>query len=356
MRGDEPSASTRQRFGALVIDREAHEVTLDGRAVALTKAEFALLSTLAANPRRALSSRDLLRAMWGSEWSADTTALQVHVSRLRAKLNENGSRPRHIVTVHGFGYRFEPEPSVQHAAARLDRLEAMQAGDDIAAFALVSADRRIVGVSSHVERLLGWRPGELEGTVTYDLVHPDDAPGLRSLRERLDAGVPVALIARFRTADGGYRRIEGLVRPVIHAGERVELFVHQWRPAPEDGREHEPGPHATDRPVGHGSLARRIELVVGRDLVLRSVTPREPFLGFDPDEIVGTFFSPTGLDETSLQAFIDALLSTGTLRTVNDVTLLDATGKRITVHQDATIHLDPNGAFDHLVSILTLPG
>ena len=123
MRGDEAGAGMRQRFGALVIDRDAHEVTLDGTPVPLTKAEFALLSTLAANPRRALSGRDLLRAMWGSEWSADTTALQVHVSRLRAKLNENGSRPRHIVTVHGFGYRFEPEPSVSHSAARVDGLE-----------------------------------------------------------------------------------------------------------------------------------------------------------------------------------------------------------------------------------------
>lgn len=103
--------SGKQRFGSLVIDFAAHEVLLDDEVVGLTRSEFALLAALARRPRQAISSRDLLQAMWDEDWESDTTLLQIHVSRLRRKLGESAKRPRFVQTVHGVGYRFEPGPA-----------------------------------------------------------------------------------------------------------------------------------------------------------------------------------------------------------------------------------------------------
>ena len=103
--------SGKQRFGSLVIDFAAHEVLLDDEVVGLTRSEFALLAALARRPRQAISSRDLLQAMWDEDWESDATLLQIHVSRLRRKLGESAKRPRFVQTVHGVGYRFEPGPA-----------------------------------------------------------------------------------------------------------------------------------------------------------------------------------------------------------------------------------------------------
>ena len=96
-------------FGRLVVDTAAREVHRDGELVETTAREFDLLAFLAASPRRAVSREQLLRRVWRSsaEWQDPGTVTE-HVRRLRQKLEVEPARPRHLVTVRGVGYRFEP--------------------------------------------------------------------------------------------------------------------------------------------------------------------------------------------------------------------------------------------------------
>jgi two-component system, OmpR family, response regulator len=90
--------------GRLVLDLDAREVTLDGVAVEITAHELAILHALAERPGRVLSREQLLDLALGSSELAFDRAIDVHVSRLRAKLGDDGRRPRLIKTVRGAGY------------------------------------------------------------------------------------------------------------------------------------------------------------------------------------------------------------------------------------------------------------
>jgi DNA-binding response OmpR family regulator len=96
-------------FDGLTVDARTREVTVGGRAVALTPKEFDLLATLAAAPRQVFSRRQLLSLVWDSapEYQ-DPATVTVHVGRLRQKLEVDPEHPRWIATVWGVGYRFEP--------------------------------------------------------------------------------------------------------------------------------------------------------------------------------------------------------------------------------------------------------
>jgi DNA-binding response OmpR family regulator len=92
-------------FGRLVIDARAHEVRIDGRPVPMPAREFALLYFLAAHPRQAFSRAHLFAELWGDY--GDESTVTTHVRRVREKIEEDPTDPRHIVTVWGVGYRFE---------------------------------------------------------------------------------------------------------------------------------------------------------------------------------------------------------------------------------------------------------
>ena len=221
---------TKQEFGTLVIDRDAHEVTLDGAPLALTLAEFTLLDALTRSPRRALSSEYLMRVMTRSDWVGETHALQVCVSRLRGKLGESGTQPRRVVTVHGFGYRFEPDvsPSLTTVTA-VQRQKVENAQDESSAYVLAAVDRTIVWASDNIEQLLGWTPNALEGTLLYDLVHPDDRPRALAARNDLDAGHAASMVFRLNTSQGGHRVIEALARPIIGPSDVTVAFLGELR-------------------------------------------------------------------------------------------------------------------------------
>ena len=95
------------RAGKLEVDPVAHEARVDGDLVALTAREFDLLVHLMRNPRRAFRREELLSDVWGFTYG-DTSTVTVHVRRLREKVESDPSAPRHICTVWGVGYRFEP--------------------------------------------------------------------------------------------------------------------------------------------------------------------------------------------------------------------------------------------------------
>lgn len=95
-------------FGDLTIDPSAREVRVDGDLVELTRIEFDLLDTLAAAPRRAFGRRVLMAEVWGQDWFGDDHVVDVHLANLRRKIREPAARSRHITTVRGIGYRFDP--------------------------------------------------------------------------------------------------------------------------------------------------------------------------------------------------------------------------------------------------------
>jgi DNA-binding response OmpR family regulator len=95
-------------FGELELDPEAREVKKAGRPLQLTTKEFDLLYFLAGNPRHVFSRDQLMVRVWGYSAALDTGTVTVHIRRLREKIEDDPSRPRHLQTVWGVGYRFSP--------------------------------------------------------------------------------------------------------------------------------------------------------------------------------------------------------------------------------------------------------
>ncbi|MCI0686006.1 MAG: response regulator transcription factor [Sporichthyaceae bacterium] len=94
--------------GPVRLDAERHVVTVNGGPVQLPLKEFELLEFLLRNSGRVLTRMQLIDRIWGSDYVGDTKTLDVHVKRLRAKIEPDPANPRHIVTVRGLGYKFEP--------------------------------------------------------------------------------------------------------------------------------------------------------------------------------------------------------------------------------------------------------
>ena len=93
--------------GDVRLDPERHEVFVRGDAVSLPLKEFELLELLLANAGRVLTRETLIDRVWGPHYVGDTKTLDVHVKRLRAKIEETPSAPRRIVTIRGLGYKYE---------------------------------------------------------------------------------------------------------------------------------------------------------------------------------------------------------------------------------------------------------
>jgi len=111
-RGKEPAAESEPSSGVLVagpvrMDVERHVVAVAGVEVALPLKEFDLLEYLLRNAGRVLTRGQLIDRVWGADYVGDTKTLDVHVKRLRAKVEADPGNPAHLVTVRGLGYKFE---------------------------------------------------------------------------------------------------------------------------------------------------------------------------------------------------------------------------------------------------------
>jgi two-component system response regulator RegX3 len=94
--------------GPVRMDVDRHVVTVSGSAVQLPLKEFELLELLLRNAGRVLTRGQLIDRVWGADYVGDTKTLDVHIKRLRSKIEPEPPTPRHIVTVRGLGYKFEP--------------------------------------------------------------------------------------------------------------------------------------------------------------------------------------------------------------------------------------------------------
>ncbi|HEX5541843.1 MAG TPA: response regulator transcription factor [Micromonospora sp.] len=94
--------------GPVRMDVERHVVTVEGEPVQLPLKEFELLELLLRNAGRVLTRGQVIDRIWGADYVGDTKTLDVHIKRLRSKIEPKPSSPRYIVTVRGLGYKFEP--------------------------------------------------------------------------------------------------------------------------------------------------------------------------------------------------------------------------------------------------------
>lgn len=98
------------------VDRARHEVTVDDRPVELPPKEFELLAVLVEHAGRVLTRNQLIDEVWGSDYVGDTKTLDVHIRRLRGRIEDEPQQPRRIRTVRGVGYRFADRPASEEPA------------------------------------------------------------------------------------------------------------------------------------------------------------------------------------------------------------------------------------------------
>jgi two-component system response regulator RegX3 len=107
-RAEDPHASQSiLEYHGIVLDSDRHQLVVQGTPVSLPLKEFELLELLMLNAGRVLTRGQIIDRVWGSDYFGDTKTLDVHIKRLRSKIEDNPSEPTMIVTVRGLGYRFE---------------------------------------------------------------------------------------------------------------------------------------------------------------------------------------------------------------------------------------------------------
>ena len=108
-RNSEPVVSNNGTLtaGPVRIDVERHQVSINGESIAFPLKEFELLEFLVRNNGRVLTRAQLIDRVWGSDYFGDTKTLDVHIKRLRAKIEKDPANPTYIQTVRGLGYKFE---------------------------------------------------------------------------------------------------------------------------------------------------------------------------------------------------------------------------------------------------------
>ena len=89
------------------MDVERHEVSVNGVRIRLALKEFELLEMLLRNAGRVMTRGQLIDRIWGADYVGDTKTLDVHIKRLRTKIEPDPANPRYLITVRGLGYKFE---------------------------------------------------------------------------------------------------------------------------------------------------------------------------------------------------------------------------------------------------------
>ncbi|MEI7619180.1 MAG: response regulator transcription factor [Actinomycetota bacterium] len=115
--GSAPAAAVNSRslvVGDVALDSDEHIVTVGGEPVSLPLKEFELLHVLLSNAGRVLPREMLIDRVWGMDYVGDTKTLDVHIKRIRSKIEPDPSKPERIVTIRGLGYKYErPAPSMR---------------------------------------------------------------------------------------------------------------------------------------------------------------------------------------------------------------------------------------------------
>ena len=106
--GDDELVVAVLEAGPVRMDVDRHTVAVNGEPITLPLKEFDLLEYLMRNSGRVLTRGQLIDRVWGADYVGDTKTLDVHVKRLRSKIEPDPGNPKHLVTVRGLGYKLEP--------------------------------------------------------------------------------------------------------------------------------------------------------------------------------------------------------------------------------------------------------
>jgi DNA-binding response OmpR family regulator len=104
--------------GPLRLEPDTRDVTLNGKTVELTAREFDLLKRMMSHPNRVFTRESLLENIWGYDYFGSTRTVDMHISRLREKIEDDPASPTFIVTVRGVGYKFRPAADAPPKKAR----------------------------------------------------------------------------------------------------------------------------------------------------------------------------------------------------------------------------------------------
>ncbi|MFM9133953.1 MAG: winged helix-turn-helix domain-containing protein [bacterium] len=311
----------------LEIDYAAHTVRANGVTVSLTPTEYDVLVCLAARTSAVVPLDDLIAAVWG-DWFGPRGHVSVHVHHLRRKLGACGG---FIVTRRGVGYMLaagsegvaHPLPPGWGLASLFDVLQVD--GDARGVIWMLSnADRTVGWVSDSVTTLTGWTPQELMGRLPWDFsVGSDD----QSVRDAIDEGAsgpfetprPVGL----RCADGSSIWITASSR-IFRDAEGAYL-----------------GGLTECRPVDLGAPPAPFTLYFDAESTLLAVEPHAPFLGWDPEAIIGSHFSLAGLDPSATRITLDSLVASGQVEHRVALPAMRAAGG--TIPATATLRLEIDG-------------
>jgi two-component system response regulator RegX3 len=105
---DRAASPSMRTVGSLRLDVARHTATIAGRPLLLTRSEFRMLALMAEQPGKPFTRQELVQHLWETDVTGDKRAIDVHVSNLRRKLEDDPRRPRRLVTVRGVGYRLDP--------------------------------------------------------------------------------------------------------------------------------------------------------------------------------------------------------------------------------------------------------
>lgn len=191
----------------LVVDPLAREVHLRGQRIELTRTEFDLLHLLSSRPRQVFTPRQLFQDIWTEEFFDADHVVETHISRLRRKLGESGIQPRHIHTVRGVGYRFEPDPPGPVAHGQTDigdgigttRVHRVRLTPDLSVTEIDPGLAEILGVTG--DECLGQRFPELVKTLAGSILLEIQTRPLHDGMGRL-VGIEVRVVARECTSSG----------------------------------------------------------------------------------------------------------------------------------------------------------
>ena len=341
----------RIEYQDLVIDVAAWEVSHRGVPVELTKTEFQMLVALASRPRRVVTSEELTELLWGDNWYGDDGNLAVHISKLRSKLGESGLQPRHIRTVRGVGYRFEPEPD----GVREGWVASGERSCDISATLLLDLDRRIRWASQNTRDLLGWNPSDLVGIRPREIIHADDVNLALEVMEVVQTGEPRLAHCRVRTADGDFRRLAMAVRPISSAVGRVTGFLAEWQSLERGFPEEDLRPVQLPEPLFETQETRTVTLTFDGDFILRDIAPRVSIFDWKPDDIIGRFFSPSDRDEETLRSTAAATIAANGHEFHGPINVRRRDGSLVAVQASTYIDLDQDKGFAGYRTVLHLP-
>lgn len=102
-----PASDVTLKVGPVEIDQERHQVFIRGEEITMPLKEFELLLYLTQNPGRVLTRNQLIDRIWGSDYFGDTKTLDVHMKRVRSKIEKDPANPKYLQTVRGVGYKFD---------------------------------------------------------------------------------------------------------------------------------------------------------------------------------------------------------------------------------------------------------